>query len=261
VSLFLAALPLWLAAILVVLLPTAVAMCGPFLVRRHFGLERLTTNNEIAGFKFATVGVIYAVMLAFAVIIVWERFSDAEAAVVQEAGAAATVYRLAAGAEPQATATRAALTRYLELVIASDWPQMAVEKESREVTRSLDSLYAATLSLAQSAARPQAVLVAVFSQLDLITQARRTRLHLAHGIVPTVLWVVLVIGGVLTVGFTFFFGTRNLQAQMLMTGILTLIVFMGLFVIVSIDHPFTGAVHINPHPLQLVLEDFSQPGS
>jgi hypothetical protein len=257
VSLFLAALPLWLAAILVVLLPTAVAMCGPFLVRRHFGLERLTTNNEIAGFKFATVGVIYAVMLAFAVIIVWERFSDAEAAVVQEAGAAATVYRLAAGTEPQATATRAALTNYLQLAIASDWPQMAVEKEGREVTRSLDSLYAATLSLAQSASRPQAVLVAVFSQLDEITQARRTRLHLAHGIVPTVLWVVLVIGGVLTVCFTFFFGTRNLQAQMLMTAILTLIVFMGLFVIVSIDHPFTGPVHINPEPLRMVLEDFS----
>jgi hypothetical protein len=31
-------------------------MCGPALMRRQIGLERLASNNDIAGFKFATVG-------------------------------------------------------------------------------------------------------------------------------------------------------------------------------------------------------------
>jgi hypothetical protein len=35
----------------------------PVLMRRRIGLE--LSNNDIAGFKFATVGVIYAVLLAF----------------------------------------------------------------------------------------------------------------------------------------------------------------------------------------------------
>jgi high-affinity Fe2+/Pb2+ permease len=70
------------------------------------------------------------------------------------------------------------------------------------------------------------------------------------------LWTVLILGGTLTVSFTFFFGTRNLEAQVLMTGVLALIVFMGLLVIVSINHPFTGPVHIDSEPLQLVLGDF-----
>jgi hypothetical protein len=100
VSLFLSGLPLWAATILLVVLPTMAAMCGPILVRRRIGLECLATNNQIAGFKFATVGVIYAVLLAFAVIVVWEKFTDAETAVVQEAGAAATLYPLASGLEP-----------------------------------------------------------------------------------------------------------------------------------------------------------------
>jgi hypothetical protein len=64
VSLFLAGLPLWVAAILLVVLPTIAAMCGPVLMRRRVGRERLASNNDIAGFKFATVGVIYAVLLA-----------------------------------------------------------------------------------------------------------------------------------------------------------------------------------------------------
>jgi hypothetical protein len=33
---------------------------------------------------------------------------------------------------------------------------------------------------------------------------------------------------------------------------------MGLVVIVSTDHPFTGPVHILPNPLAHVLADFEQ---
>jgi hypothetical protein len=258
VSRFLSALPLWLSALLLVVLPTALAMCGPLLVRRRFGLERLTTNNEIAGFKFATVGVIYAVLLAFAVIIAWERFADAEVAVIQEAGASATLYRLAAGPEPQSLAMRRALDDYLTRAVRQDWPKMAHLTESDEATRALNGLYDAALTLTHAGVREPAVQVEMFHQLDLITAARRTRLFLAHGIVPSMLWAVLVTGGTLTIAFTFFFGTRNLRAQMLMTAVLALIVSMGLLVIVSINHPFTGPVRIEPAPLELVLRDFAQ---
>jgi hypothetical protein len=72
------------------------------------------------------------------------------------------------------------------------------------------------------------------------------------------LWIVLCCGAVMTIGFTFFFGTKNLGAQITMTGILSVIVFMGLLVIVSFDHPFTGPIHVGAEPLQIVLEDFGQ---
>jgi Protein of unknown function (DUF4239) len=256
VSLFLSGCPLWVTAILLIILPAAAAAGTLILIRGRVGLERLTTNNEVAGFKFAVVGVIYAVLLAFAVIVVWERFTDAEVAVVQEGGAAATIYRLTSGPEPEALATRAALVNYLRLAIERDWPQMAAEKESPEVTRALDQLYESALRLAQTGSRQPAVLLELLNQLDSITKARRSRLHLAVGIVPGVLWAALTVGGILTVAFTFFFGTENLSAQVMMTGVLTIIVFFGLFVIVTIDHPFTGPVHVGSEPLQHVLADF-----
>lgn len=255
-SLYLSALPLWITAILLVLLPTILAAVGLVVVRRRVGLARLVVNNEVAGFKFAVVGVIYAVLLAFAVIVVWERYSEAEVAVVHEAGAAATLYRLASGPEPEAAATRAALAHYLQVVIERDWPQMAKERESHEATAALSELYARVLQLESSGGRPPAVLIELLKQLDVLTETRRTRLHLGVGIMPGVLWVALTVGGILTVAFTFFFGAKNLRAQILMTCILAFIVFMGLFVIVSIDHPFTGPVHVDPAPLQEVLADF-----
>ena len=133
---------------------------------------------------------------------------------------------------------------------------MATGKESREVTQALNALYAAALRLMENGSRQPAIFGEMFKQLDAITQARRTRLHLATGIVPGIVWLVLSCGAVLTVGFTFFFGTRNLPAQVMMTGILSVIVFMGLLVIVSIEHPFTGPVHVGSEPLQTVVEDF-----
>src|ERR1700674_5353548 len=122
---FLTNLPLWLSALLVVGLTTALAMLGPILVRRYVTLERLTANNEVAGFKFAVVGVLYAVLLAFAIIVVWEKFNDAETIVAREAGAVATIYRLSHGiGDEPGSSLRSALNTYLKITISQDWPAM-----------------------------------------------------------------------------------------------------------------------------------------
>jgi hypothetical protein len=76
---FLTTLPLWLSAVILIVPTTLLAMAGPVIVRRYVEVDQLRTNNEVAGFKFATVGVLYAVLLAFAVVVVWEKFNQAEA--------------------------------------------------------------------------------------------------------------------------------------------------------------------------------------
>src|SRR6185437_4954282 len=116
-------MPLWLSALLMVVLPTAVAMTGPYVVRHFVQLDKLRTNNEVAGFKFATIGVIYAVLLAFAVIVVWEKVKAAEQDVEREAGAAATIFRLAGGLDAgHRVALDAATSAYLTAAIEKDWP-------------------------------------------------------------------------------------------------------------------------------------------
>ncbi len=254
---FLTTKPLWLSAALLVGLMTLIAMSGPALVRRRVDLAQLSTNNEVAGFKFATVGVLYAVLLGFAVIVVWEKFSDAENQVAQEAGASATIYRLSNGIQgPSGPALRSALTDYLRMAVAKDWPAMERGKASVEVTRALDNVYAAALHI-QPADRRESVLMAeILHQLDLVGQARRVRLVMAAGIVPGIVWLVLFGGAILTIGFTFFFGTENLRAQTIMTGALSLLIFSGLLTIIAIDHPFAGTVKVGPEAIYSVLEDF-----
>jgi hypothetical protein len=253
---FLTTTSLWVVVLALVVLPTAVAMAGTVLVRSRVPLESLASNNEVAGFKFAVIGVLYAVLLAFAVIVVWESFSDSEGQVTAEAGAAATLYRLADGFDvPGARALHQRVTDYIDSAVRDDWPAMAHGEGSEAATRALDALHAEAMRLPATDARAGAVLYEILYQLDQLTQARRARIDASTGFVPWLIWRVLFLGGILTVGFTHFFGTRNLAAQTLMTGILTVLIGSTLLVIVAIDRPFSGSVQVPPDALLAVRDD------
>src|SRR5262249_1116483 len=212
-------------SIMIVVVPTLLAMTAPFFLRRWAGLERLRINNEVAGVKFATGGVLYDVLMAFAVMVIWEKFSAAEVDVAGEAGAAATIYRLIDGVEGDVgRALHRDMTAYLETAIAEDWPAMANGKGSEAVTRALDKLYVDALIYKPTDQRGMVVFSEVLQQLNAMTEARRSRLVKASGIVPGVIWVVICVGALVTVGFTFFFGAANVRAQSIMTGGVALLV-------------------------------------
>jgi Protein of unknown function (DUF4239) len=257
-SQFLSGLPLWELVLLMIVAPMIVAVGLQLVAHRWFGVEKLSQNNEVAGFQFAIVGVIYAVLLAFVVIAVWEKFSEGQTTVAQEAGAAAALFRYGEGPEPEATNLRKALAAYLTLAIERDWPAMGGEAEDAETTDALSEVYRAAMALNQSGTRNTADMSEVFAQLDNVTAARRVRLHLATGLVPDVIWVALFAGATLTIAFALFFGAENRLAQIAMTAILTILVTLGLVVIVALDHPFSGAVHIPPDSLERVLAAFKE---
>src|SRR5205085_1054062 len=149
-------------------------------------------------------------------------------------------------ATPDGDALRRSLARYAHAVVDDDWPAMAEGGQAATPLAALNALYASALAVTPNDARGAAILDALLNQLDLVTDARRTRLSLAEGILPEVVWLVLFIGAAMTIGFTLFFGLGNLGAQMLMTGMLAFLVLLSLFVALSIDHPFTGASAVKP---------------
>jgi hypothetical protein len=254
--LFLTSRPGWVL-ILLLFLVTALAMTGPPLVRRFVAIEKLRSNNEVAGFKYAVIGVLYAVLLAFVVIITWERFYDAEKSLAVEAGSAATIYRLSGGFDESSAATlRANMSAYLKSVLADDWPAMAVGRSSLVTTRVLNDLYDELVHYSPADLREADLQKDLLGELDQLTRARRERLVMAEGTVPNVIWFVLLLGAALTIAFTFFFGTTSVIVQSLMTGVLTTIIFSAILVVVAIDRPYTGAVTVSKESIRAVLEDF-----
>lgn len=90
--------------------------------------------------------------------------------------------------------------------------------------------------------------------LNNLAQYRRLRIFAGNNTVPPVIWLVLLVGGVFTVLYTFFFGMKNIRAQCLMTTSLTVTITLILFLIYVLDHPFTGTSKVNVEPLRQVIE-------
>src|SRR5215467_3215869 len=83
-------------------------------------------HNDVAGFTIAVVGPIYAVLLAFIAVAVWENFGRAEELIRREANLVGNLYRDTVGLPAQTAADlRHDLFVYAETVIQDEWPALA----------------------------------------------------------------------------------------------------------------------------------------
>ena len=101
------------------------ALAGFELVQRLVPAASRQRHNDVAGFIYAALGVIYAVLLALVVIAVWEQYGAARETVEQEANAAADIFWLADRLpEPRGTNIQELIRSYAEEVVHREWPLM-----------------------------------------------------------------------------------------------------------------------------------------
>ena len=98
---------------------------GLELVERLVPAQTRQQHNDVAGFIYAVLGVIYAVLLALVVIAVWGSFQAANETVDQEANAVAEIFWLAHRLpEPEGTHIQELCKSYAEEVVHKEWPLM-----------------------------------------------------------------------------------------------------------------------------------------
>ena len=240
---------------LVVCVGAAIYSIGLMLATRAaYGVDRLALNNEVAGFKFAVIGVFYAVMLAFVVIAVWEDFRKTEAAVRDEAKAVVDLHRLSL-ALPAAggAAIGQHLRDYVDDVRKHEWQTMAVGEPSDAVIEDLGQLSRAIFAVEPQNQQQLALYEEALRLLSVITDNRTERLDSADGSMPGILWFVLIVGGLITLGYPAFFGSTNRVAQVLMTAALAELVALSLLLGLAFDYPFTGKAPISAIPFEQAL--------
>jgi hypothetical protein len=250
------ALPAWALALVVISICVCFSVGLQLLTRWRFGVDFLLSNQEVAGFKFAVVGVAYGVLLAFVVIAVWSEFERTERDSYAEAERFYNLHRNSYNFPEQVgQEMRRALIAYAVEVRDSDWPMM--EKGLR------GSLSAAAaydrLSLAVGQTRPDsiALLPSVTHAFDLMQQIadyRLERLSDVGGHVTPAIWGVLLLGAIVTLGYPAFFAAKNVNAQMLMTAGLAAIIGATLFLTMSMNYPFSGSERLTPKPIDDVIQ-------
>lgn len=64
--------------------------------------------------------------------------------------------------------------------------------------------------------------------------------------VPSVEWFVLILGGIVTVVFTYFFGIESLKVQVMMTVMVSLLISLNLYLVILFGAPFSGDLQVSP---------------
>src|SRR4051812_25989001 len=101
------------------------------MVRRRFLVTKGEGHNDVVGMAFTTVGVVYAVILAFVVVTVGTAMDKSTDIVTDEAAALVALYRdTGAFHEPFRTDARKKILDYTVLLKEDEWPLLAYGQQS-----------------------------------------------------------------------------------------------------------------------------------
>jgi hypothetical protein len=250
----------WLWGLLLAGATIVLAVTGAMVTRHRIGPERLKLNNEVAGFIYAVIGVVYAVLLGFSALIVWEQYDKAQVVVEEEANKLADLYRSAQTfPDDMRTEVETSLRTYARLVIDKEWPAMAEGQFSPETWDAYDHLWRIYQNFEPSNDHERTWFGESLTRMNDLGDQRRLRLLASRSeAVPNVMWIVLLGAGAVTVSFTLLFGTMNPTAHILMIAALATTIALVLFSIFAMHEPFAGVTRVEPEAFHQVLELFDR---
>jgi hypothetical protein len=241
-------------SLLLICLAVLLAVGGLVLVERLMPTRRRLRQNDVAGFIYAVLGVAYSVLLGLVVVAVWEEWNAATAAVDQEANEVADVFFLAHSLpQPEGRHLQELARSYARTVVNEEWPLMKRGRVSPKAWARLDEIRESMQSLKPTTEAQQVLYEQGLQQVNDLADARGERLLDAEEGLPSILWVVLIVGGIEVVSFTYLFGLESTSVHVLMVASLTLIIALVLFTVAALDYPFKGDIHIGPQAFEQVL--------
>ncbi|HME21449.1 MAG TPA: hypothetical protein VKI44_08905 [Acetobacteraceae bacterium] len=217
------------------------------------GLRR--AHNDVSGFTLATVGVIYAVLLAFIAVAVWQGFGQADALVQTEANLAGDLYRdSVALPDPLAAKLRHTLYVYAETVVQDEWPALAEGRVEEDAGwQLLDVFHVDLAELNASDSSTAFTQAEMLHLLNGLYDARRGRFHAATATIPAALWWNLLAGAAILMLFSYLFGVPRLLMHAAMVALLGASIGLVLMLIFLLKDPFMGDNHVSVEPFNRLV--------
>jgi hypothetical protein len=236
-----------------------VSLVAVMLVKNIIPLKERYNDNAAISNTAALVSVIYAVLAGFTALYLINNNSATDDAVQRESNAAADIYRDSKWLkDPSKTDLQNLVKEYITEVINVEWPLMRHGKEielnkgSDLIDRITDKLinYSDTKTIANS---ESLLLHDMLDEVRILADARQQRIHGSYSELSPELWVVILMGSIMTLGINYFFG-MNFYLHLLTITCISLMVASMLFLLITVDRPFQGEFAIDPGSFQSLLK-------
>jgi len=245
---------------LTVIVVVGLSILGLLIFRRLVSKTRLESAHTMPGdVFFSLAGVLYAVLVAFVVVVVWEQFVDAEAAAQSEASAIADLLRdshaFPASDRPQ---LQQSLTTYAQDVVDDEFARMRRGESIEQQSQHLTNVWEAYLKIQPATRSEIAFYDESIRRLDDLSSSRKERIETSASEIPGELWVLLIGGGAIVMAFTYMFGTSDLLVHASAVALTAALMAFVMYLIFALEHPFVGTLSVKPDAYTQVLEIWSQ---
>lgn len=245
-------LPNWMLGLLIVVVTTSTAIGAFLLFKRRFAGQALEAHHGVAMAVLPIVATVHSLLLAFAAVSVWEAYSSAESAVVEEADVIGQLARdLAVFGSPESVLARGLLKDYTKSVIEVEWPELRQGNGVGATWETLDEVFRAVGRMEPDTPKREALLPEIWSKTNELVKLRRDRIYASGSHIPGILWTVALLGAVLTLAIAFVWPADRFHLAMI--GALSFSVGLVFFLLVALDQPFAGQEGIAPAPFESAL--------
>ena len=247
--------------VLVVFLAVVLAVAGLAVVQRLVPLSLREAHNAATGTIYAAAYVMFGVTVGFSLFLVWQQYDTAQKTAEGEAATMEELYWLAGSfPEPERGRAQDLAASYARVVVEEEWPVMGEGRTSPRAAELADELRVSIQDFEPRTPAEQQLSEAGLTQLDDLDERRALRMLEVREGLPPIVWVVLIVGGVITVAFTYLFGLETPWLHMLAVAALTVVVTLIIYTVGVLDYPFDDNLQVGPNAFEQVLDGIEEDG-
>ena len=242
----------------VVLLLFAVMLTGAlieWLVRRYIWRVHFRGGGDVANY-IAMLTVFFGLLLGLMAVDLWQKQDAAQANTINEASQIRILYSLSNFLPGDRRPFVNALGDYTQSVIMKEWPSMLRDHSTVLFIASpeLDMVRNTLFQLEPQNSAQSAIFQQALTCYASIVAERHQRLIDAEDAVPGLLWLTLAVGAGFIWVTTWFIAFDSTATQFTMSSITVGYMFLLIYLIVILEHPFLGVWRVDATPYQHVLQ-------
>jgi hypothetical protein len=248
-------MPKWLTTTLrltaIVGVVSGASVIGLIAFRNMVDIDAIRGSGDAIGSYLQVLGGIYAVLLAFVVIVVWGQFNDARGFVHREANALVDLHRTSSGLpEGAREVIQHGLRDYLAAVLADEWKAMS--RGDHEITdkigQRLDRVWSAIHTCMPLNECQHTVYAEVLARFNDLSETRTNRLSAATAKIPIAMSVLLYTGAVIMIGSMYLMPFEKFWLHAVVTAALAGATAHILYLIHDLDDAFAGDYQVDKDP-------------
>lgn len=228
-----------------------IVVMKPFVTSR---LHHDGSRNDVVEITLSGFSSLYGILLGLLAVGAYENLNNMEDVVSKEASAISVLYRDFRGyPEPIRSKLEQGLRDYARHVAEVSFPQQARRLRPSGESDLIDKVFDTLISFSPKGKAEEILHAEALGQFNNLMEARRTRLtNLTSGI-PTILWWIVALGAGINLLLICLLDFP-IVAHITFSGLLAFYIGAMIFVIASMDNPFSGSDRVRPTAIQLVID-------